>query len=221
MKSKSALRLPVSWPERITTVIAYVLQLAILIPVIGSALNGQWLVTFTGVVVLALTQLPSIIERQLHIQVPIEFTLVICLFLYASFVLGEVSEFYRRFWWWDLMLHSLSAIVIGLIGFLLIYVFYATKRMQAKPGFVAAMTFCVAVATGTIWELFEFGMDWLFDFNMQKSGLVDTMTDVAVNMLGAVIAAMVGYSYVKGGDSLLADRLIRRFVAQNPRLFDA
>ena len=62
-------------------------------------------------------------------------------------------------------------------------------------------------------------MDWFFGFNMQKSGLVDTMTDLAVNIVGGVVAASIGYAYVKSGDSLVADRLIRHFVAKNPALF--
>jgi len=62
-------------------------------------------------------------------------------------------------------------------------------------------------------------MDWFFGFNMQKSGLIDTMTDLLVNIAGAVLAALIGYTYVKGGDSLIADRIIRHFVKKNPRFF--
>ena len=192
-----------------------------MIPVIASVFSGRWLVALTGAVVLLITFLPALFERRLHVHLPVEFTLVLCVFLYASFVLGELRDFYERFWWWDQMLHSLSAIVTGLIGFLLVYVLYAADRVRAKPGLVALLSFAVAVAAGTVWEAFEFAMDWAFGFNMQKSGLVDTMTDVLVNMLGALIAAIIGYRYVKGGDSLIADRLIRKFVDKNPRLFSA
>jgi hypothetical protein len=45
------------------------------------------------------------------------------------------------------------------------------------------------------------------------------MTDLIVDAAGAFLAAWMGYHYVKGGDSLIADRLVRRFVARNPRLF--
>jgi len=52
-------------------------------------------------------------------------------------------------------------------------------------------------------------MDWYLGFNMQKSGLVDTMTDLLINAVGALIAAVIGYFYVYKEDSLLARRLIR------------
>lgn len=217
------MRVNFRWPrdrvEQLQLVIALLLQLAMLAVVVGALVERQWLVGFTGGAVFILTFLPAIIEREFDVHLPIEFTLVTCVFLYAAFGLGEVGRFYARFWWWDLMLHSFSSLVMGLIGFLFIYVFHMTNRIQLAPVYVAMVSFGFAVTIGTLWELFEFLMDWSFGFNMQKSGLVDTMTDLLVDVIGAVIAAFIGYSYVKGGDSLVADRLIRRFVEKNPRLF--
>jgi hypothetical protein len=205
--------------ERLQLGIALLLQFALLAVVAGALLKQQWLVAFTGGAVLTLTFVPAILERELNVRLPAEFTLITCVFLYASFGLGEVRDFYQKFWWWDLMLHSFAALVMGLIGFLLIYVFYMTNRIRLAPVYVALVSFGFAVTIGTLWETFEFLMDWFFGFNMQKSGLNDTMTDLLVNIAGAVVAALIGYNYVKGGDSLIADRIIRNFVARNPHLF--
>jgi hypothetical protein len=208
-----------AWPERLQFAGAFLLQLAILGVLVSTLVEAQWLVAFTAAVVLALTFLPALIERQLEVQLPVEFTLITCVFLYAAFGLGEVGRFYHRFWWWDLLLHSVSALVMGLIGFLLVYTLHQTRRVVLPPLYFALTAFGFAVTIGTLWELFEFGMDWGFGFTMQKSGLVDTMTDLLVNVAGAAVAAWIGYRYVRGGDSRLADRLFRRLVANNPRLF--
>ena len=125
------------WAERLQLGAAWFLQLAILGVLIGSLIESQWLVAFTAAAVLALTFLPAVIERQLSVQLPVEFTLVNTVFLYAAFGLGEVRQFYARYWWWDLLLHSFSALVMGLIGFLLVYVFYSTHRIRMAPGYVA------------------------------------------------------------------------------------
>ncbi len=117
------------------------------------------------------------------------------------------------------MLHSFSALVMGLVGFLLVYVFYRTRRIQMAPGYVALVSFGFVVTLGTTWEIFEFLMDRGFGFNTQKSGLNDTMTDLMVDAGGGIVAAWIGYAYVKDGDSLIADRIVRRFIAKNPRLF--
>ena len=209
------------WADRLQLWISLVLQLAIAGVLAGSILEQQWLVAFTAVIVLALTFLPAAIERQLGLQLPVEFTLITCLFLYAAFGLGEVRQFYHKFWWWDLLLHSFSALVMGLTGFLLVYVFYSTRRIRMAPLYVALVSFGFAMTIGTLWEISEFLMDWGFGFNMQKSGLVDTMTDLMVDAGGGLLAAWIGYHYVKHGDSLIADRIIRRFVAKNPRFFKA
>ncbi|HKJ87188.1 MAG TPA: hypothetical protein VKA48_01525 [Gammaproteobacteria bacterium] len=208
-----------AWPERLQFLSALVLQLAILGVLVGALEEGRWLVAFTAAVVLVLTYLPALIERELHIQVPIELSLALCVFLYASFGLGEVKQFYLRFWWWDLMLHSFSALVMGLIGFLLVHTFHQTRRVVLPPLYFALTSFGFAVTLGTLWEIFEFLMDWGFGFNMQKSGLPDTMTDLMVDVAGALVAAWIGYHYVRDGDSLIVDRLVRRVVAKNPRLF--
>lgn len=205
--------------ERIQIWAAIVLQLAILGVLAGALAEGRWLLAFTAAVVFILTFLPAAIGRSFALQVPVEFTFLNALFLYASFGLGEVREFYHRFWWWDLMLHSASAFVMGLIGFLLAYTFMRTRRLQAAPFYVALVSFGFAVTLGSLWEIFEYLMDLGFGFNMQKSGIDDTMTDLMVNALGALLAAWLGYHYVKNGDSRLADRVVRRILAKNPRLF--
>lgn len=130
-----------------------------------------------------------------------------------------MRQLYHRLWWWDILLHSVSAPVLGLIGFLLVYTFHQTRRVVLSPLYFALTAFGFAVTLGTLWEIFEFGMDWGFGFTMQKSGLVDTITDLLVNVAGAALAAWMGYGYVKGGDSPVANRLFCRLVGNNPRLF--
>ncbi|MBT6209606.1 MAG: hypothetical protein HOI35_06265 [Woeseia sp.] len=152
---------------------------------------------------------PALIERRLQIRLPIELTLFTSVFLFASFSLGEVRDFYDRFWWWDLVLHGSSAIVVGLIGFLSIYVFYMTYRIRVAPFYVALITFGFAITVGTLWEMFEFLMDWFFGLNMQRSGILDTMTDLMVNAAGALTAATIGFYFVRNEERLPFRRLIR------------
>lgn len=207
-----------SWVDRIELAIAFALQIAIAVVTVGAAIETQWLVAFSGLAVLTLTLTPAIIERQLRVKLPVEFTLITCVFLYASFALGEVRDFYDRFWWWDLMLHGVSAIVMGLIGFLAIYVFYMTHRVRVRPIYVAIITLALAISVGTLWEILEFVADRAFGTNMQKSGLVDTMTDLVTDMVGGVVAATTGYYYVQNGDSLLGRRLIQNLLERSRRI---
>lgn len=177
--------------------------------------------TFSAICVLLLTFTPNLIEKKLKVFLPIEFTFVTCLFLYAAYALGEFNQFYVKVWWWDLMLHSFSALVMGLIGFLMIYVFYMTNKIRISPIYVAIVTFSLAVTVGLLWEVFEFLADHFLGTSMQKSGLVDTMTDLIVDIAGALVAAVLGYRYVKGGESFIATQMISSFVLKNPQLFNS
>ena len=196
--------------NRIELVVAVVLQISIALISIGAMIEGMWLVAFSGTAILLLTFAPAMIERRLRVPLPVEFTLLTCIILFASFVLGEVRDFYELIWWWDLALHGLSAMLMGFIGFLAVYVFHMTHRLKIKPLHVAAFTFGFAVTIGTLWEIFEFLMDWYVGTNMQKSGLVDTMTELIINAFGALVAATTGFLYVRNGDSQLGRRLFEK-----------
>lgn len=205
-------RMSDSWIDRIELLIAAILQLGILFVTVTAFIDRLWLIAFCGAVVFLLSLTPAIIERQLQVRLPIELTLFTSVFLYASYALGDVHDFYERIWWWDMVLHGSSAIVVGLIGFLAIYVFYMTYRIRVDPFYIALISFGFAITVGTLWEIFEFLMDWFFGFNMQQSGLVDTMTDLIVNGAGALTAAMIGFYFVRNEKRLPMRRLIRKLV---------
>jgi hypothetical protein len=201
-----------TWIERVEFAIAVLIQLSIFSIAVAGIIDRQWLTAFTGFVVLLLSFAPAVLERRLRVRLPVEVLLLTCLFLYASFALGEVRDFYERVWWWDLLLHGSSATIIGLIGFLAIYVFYMTHRIRIAPLYFAIFAFGTAVTVGTLWEVFEYLMDIAFGLNMQRSGLNDTMTDLMINLAGAFAAATVGFYYVRHSDGLLGRNLIRKLV---------
>ena len=121
------------WIELIETVVSVAIQVSIFSVAVSALMTGRWLTAFSGFAVLALSFGPAMLERKLRVRLPVELTLFVCIFLFASFVLGEVRDFYEQLWWWDLLLHGTSALLIGLIGFLSVYVFYVTNRIQVSP----------------------------------------------------------------------------------------
>ena len=205
------------WVERIELLVSSLLQVSILAVALHAFANRQWPVSFSGFAVLFLTFVPAILERRFRVRLPVEVTTFVCVFLFASYVLGEVSDFYEQLWWWDLLLHGASAFVTGLIGFMAVYGFYVTNRVQIAPIYFAIISFTLAVTVGSIWEIFEYTMDVAFGFNMQKSGLQDTMTDLMVNSVGALIAGLVGYYYVKHSDSQAGRRFIQKIYDRRRR----
>lgn len=198
------------------------LQLTLLFGVLFAGLQGRWLAATVTAGIIGVTLLPLVLGRRFAVQIPPEFEVLAVVFAYASLFLGEVHGYYIKYWWWDVVLHIGSGFLLGILGFLLVYVLNEVKSvdLHMRPRFVALFAFMFAVGMGALWEIFEFGMDQLFGLNMQKSGLVDTMWDLIVDAGGALVIALLGWSYLsKAGSSSFLERWIAAFVRANPRLF--
>ncbi len=185
-------------------------------------LQGRPLPGLTSLAIVVLTFLPLVIGRRFQITIPPEFEALAVVFIYASLFLGEVRGYYVRFWWWDVLLHTGSGFLLGITGFLLVHVLneHENIELHMKPRFVALFAFMFAMGMGALWEIFEFGMDQAFGLNMQKSGLVDTMWDLIVDGVGALLISIFGWVYLRtlGSESFL-ERWIDAFIESNPRLF--
>lgn len=200
------------------------LQATLLLGLILFCFQGRWLTATVTAAIIFVTVLPLVFRRRFDVYIPPEFEVLAVLFVYASLFLGEVHGYYARYWWWDVVLHTGSGFLLGILGFLLVYVLNERPDidLHMRPRFVALFAFMFSVGMGALWEIFEFAMDQLFGMNMQKSGLVDTMWDLIVDTVGALVIALLGWSYLRtaGSDSFL-ERWIVGFVQSNPRLFRA
>jgi uncharacterized membrane protein len=207
--------------EKIHLGLSYFLRLTIIPAIVSAAIKQQWLTLFLASLILFLTFLPSLIERNYKVTIPTEFALVVVLFVYTSLFLGEIHAYYTKFWWWDIILHGGAGLLFGFVGFLIMYTLNYKLKLKLKmaPGYVALFAFTFALASGVIWEIFEFGVDSLLGYNMQKSGLVDTMWDLIVDTVGAAVVALLGYLYLKKWHFPIFTGFIERFVEKNPGLF--
>lgn len=169
----------------------------LLIMLILSVVRFDFVSIFLTLSTLALMFLPDFIRAKYDIYIPKIFALAMALFAYATVFLGELNDFYYRIWWWDMALHSVSAVGFGLLGFIILLILFERHRVTASPAVLSVFSFSFALGIGVLWEIFEFTMDTAFGFNMQKSGLRDTMTDLIVDALGAAIAACIGYRYLR------------------------
>jgi len=204
------------------------LQLILLTEAVFAILGQRWFTAFLTVMIVAITFFPLLFERRLHIQITPELQLAAIGFIFASLFLGEIRDFYARFWWWDIFLHTISGFLLVILGFLLVHVMNETERINVimKPGFVAFFAFMFALGVGALWEIFEFSMDLFFGMNMQKpmfgdlSGLTDTMCDLIVDALGALVISVMGWRYLRNPqEQSFLERWIDAFIERNPRFF--
>lgn len=168
--------------------------------------------------------LPSAFERRLRIAIPGPMYIVFIVFLYAAIYLGEIRNFYYRIPHWDLILHGLSGLMLGALSFSVITLLNDAQkvRISLSPVFVAVFAFCFAVAMGVLWEFYEFTLDGLLGLNMQKfalengqsltgrAALTNTMNDLIVDALGAIVMSIVGYVSVKYKKGWITRMLMKR-----------
>lgn len=181
-----------------SAIVLIAIRLLLSVEAVVAAVRGVWPAVFVTLAALALTVLPGQLANRIGLRLPQSFLAAIALFVLATLYLGEVQDFYNRFWWWDLALHFGSAMGFGILGFLLVFMLFQGDRYAAPPWALGALSFCLAMTVGALWEIFEFAMDKIFGFNMMKSGLPDTMGDLIVDAVGAALAALAGVVYLLG-----------------------
>lgn len=199
--------------------VVYLIWAVLVLSLVLSLFNAQYSLAFIALTTLLLSLAPVIFADRFDIRLPVHFFAGIVLFIFGTVYLGEAFGFYEKYWWWDVLLHGGSAMGFGLIGFIFVFILFEGDKYAAPHWALALIAFCIAISIGAVWEVFEFAMDQAFGMNMQKSGLIDTMWDLIVDIIGAAIGATSGYGYLKGRNRHGLPGMIGEFVAKNRRLF--
>ena len=222
------------YSEILNKYITKLIQVIVIIGFFIGIYEKNWLIINVCFATFLLTFIPRILEKKYKIFFPGEFKIAFVLFTYAGLFLGGVRGYYERFWWWDSFLHLISGITLGFFGFIIIYTFFRSKKIYPSPFLVLLFSFSFAMSLGVLWEIFEFGMDSAFDLDMQSArnleevygyydtrlGVIDTMVDLILNTIGAIISSILGYIYLKKGKVFLFSKLLERFKEKNKTLFN-
>lgn len=208
--------------------LSYWLQIILIAQVVAAVYKQHWATAFFTFGIILLTLAPLILAKQVRIYIPPQFQLLTIAIVFAALFLGEIRGYYTRFWWWDAALHAIAGFLMGILGFLLMYVFNEMEetRLRMRTGFVPFFAFMFALGVGAIWEVMEFILDRLLDMDLQKamlgdpSGLTDTMVDLMVDAFGAGVICLYGYYHLrKPHRTSFLERWIGSFIENNPRLF--
>ena len=247
--------------RRVMAVLYTLLRLSVIGMMIAQFFNRNYENVFLCVLTLVLFILPSLIERKFQVDLPDTLEIIILLFIYAAEILGEIQAYYITFPYWDTMLHTLNGFLCAAIGFSLVDLFNRAERfsLHLSPVFMAITAFCFSMTVGVLWEFFEFSIDQILLFDMQKDtvlntistvmldpdhgtlavavkditdvilvhsdgtqtalglggyldiGLHDTMKDLFVNFIGAVVFSILGFFYIRSRGK---GRFARRFIPE-------
>lgn len=129
-------------------------------------------------------------------KIELDISLQICLdlFILLAQVCGTMLEFYDKFIWWDVMLHTLSGPLAFYVGInLLKEIAKKTKSETLNPIILIVFGICFSLSIITCWEMIEYITDSFFGTNMQRAdnmlgqlALQDTMWDMIFATIGTI-----------------------------------
>jgi hypothetical protein len=187
--------------ERVHLALLCLLQAAMAVELAVLLVSGRWVHALIVLAAMGLVTLPLLARDRLGLPLTPGFRIAAVLFFFAACVPGEVWGFYDRFAWWDLLMHLTSGFLLA--GFC--FVLLAPAEGRLAPALVAALAVAFALGGAAIWEVFEFTMDRLFGASMQRpmlgdpSGLTDTILDMVLDGVGALVAAGWGLHRLRQG----------------------
>ena len=114
--------------------------------------------------------------------------LVLLLLLWGLNHLAGIFDLYYMFYWYDIMMHSLGGIILGLVGVVMVRKIPIFKRLSVSQKI--AMIILFGLLGGIGWEFFEYIQDAVIGTVLQVSWS-DTIMDLLCDTVGAGIVGMV------------------------------
>ncbi len=194
--------------------------------------NLTWLPA--AFVALLISEVPSILARDLKLVLPFQFNFLIVFALFLH-VVGGYYGFYDDIPWWDHLTHATSASLVAAIG--LVFVVSVDRYVETiylPRRFLAFFVIMFTMSFGVLWELMEFATDELTGSMLQYS-LDDSMLDLLFDGFAGFIVASASTHYIfehSTPDKFAEDfdlkeaghrlkRLVKRFRRGNKKKNDA
>ena len=194
-------------------IIYNILRFLVICMMIFEILNRSYESAFLCVLTLILLIIPSFFQVALRIEVPTVLEITILFFIFAAEILGEICNFYSIFPFWDTVLHTLNGFLTAAIGLSLVQLLNKSDKLlfQLSPLFTSIVAFCfssvslnssgenIPIIIKDIQDVTVSGKDLALGGYLDI-GLIDTMQDLLVNFIGALVFSILGFFYVKNKD---------------------
>lgn len=172
------------------------------------------------IMALVIFNVPLFISRKFKCYIPNFITVLLYIFIFMHFILGEIYRAYDHILLYDKFLHTSSGMVFCLLSLSIVWLFNNSEdgKVKLSPFFVVLFTFCFTLTLEYLWEIVEYGCDRLIGLNMQRwqdsivetlpngdtvhsvpwgNAIADTMGDMIVNVVGSFVMCVIIYVSMK------------------------
>jgi hypothetical protein len=205
---KNVMNNPEEWKRQL---IFWIFRFFIILSIIAEIQASRESIFYLNLFVFLLTFTPFLIRKVFSIYLPlgIEF-----LFLTALLLTTFLEKILA-----GILVQIILGMFFGVIGFLLMYVFYYNSRMGSKSLLIAVFSFCFSVSAGAVWEVFRYLLISLSEFSLGGVDVDYTPRGLLSTMCGAIVVSGIGYLYLKHGSGKASHRFLDIFMRKNPELF--
>ena len=172
--------------HRSSFIVYFTLRILVIVMMILQLLNRNYENVFLCALTLVLLIMPSLVQITFKVELPTTLEIIILIFIFAAEILGEISEFYLVFPFWDSVLPTLNGFLAVAIGFSMVDLLNRSEKIMfnLSPLFMAIVAFCFSMTIGVVWEFFEFMMDQVIGYDMQKDTIIHTIRSVTLDPAG-------------------------------------
>ena len=186
------------------------MQIGLFVLLVAGIILKDMSTTLNASTGLMITFVPYFITRKFDIPHDTGLALWITLAIFLHSI--GTFAFYDYITRWDNVTHALSAGIIATAGYTLIRAIdIYTDEIYIPPKVLFLFILLFVLATGVLWEIFEFLSGELssglgHEDVLVQHGINDTMADLLFNLLGAILAATWATAYLSDISYRLADK---------------
>lgn len=177
--------------KKLNNILIYLISLISFFFAIKDINNGVYTKLMLCLSILIVLLIPKIVRKVFKVNISYTLEFVYVIFIFFAQFLGSIINLYDKVWWYDLFVHFLSVVLSSLLSFFVLYRFKIHNKKNKIFNFIFMIIFFVAVAA--LWEFVEFTAFIIFKTDMQNhltTGVFDTMQDMLIGTLGALIVIM-------------------------------
>ena len=148
-----------------------------------------------------------IIKKLFKLNISDGINFIYILFIFMAHFLGVTVELYNHIYWFDKFTHFLSGVLTGFLAIYILVKYKVDKKITFS--FIYIIVFSLAIAS--FWEIFEYLASYYFNVDPQKvalTGVTDTMGDIIVAFLGAILVSISYYFEYKENHTFIVKRFI-------------
>lgn len=177
----------------IANVVSWFMRMAILLISAMFLIEGNYIAFMLCFFGFLVSLAPIIINGLYKVQLHWIFEVALPLALLWH-ILGFIGA-YDTFPLWDDLGHIFGGAILALIGFAWLYSMNVSKRIHVTVPLIGFMSVTWSTTIGVVWEIVEFLWDSVHGlvnvYGIMQNGLIDTMTDLSVDLVAAVCMVLI------------------------------